>query len=84
MTGIPSIERRCAIEGVLKAKEVDYYLLSCSSHSTLRSILFELCRYLTVIIDVILLGVEAVGLIVHEQIYWRVASGSSGGHFAVL
>lgn len=48
MTGVPSFERKCAIEEILKAKELDYCLYSCSSRSSLRTILFDVCKCLMV------------------------------------
>ena len=50
ITGIPSYERNYAVELVVKEKGFDYCLISCSSRSTTRSLLFDLCVHLSVLL----------------------------------
>ena len=49
MTGVPSLERRTAVELVLERKSLDYYVYSCTSHTTLREVLSDFCKYISVV-----------------------------------
>lgn len=48
MTGVPSFERRYAVEHVLRKKNIAYSLLTSSAQSTLRSVLFDISKSLAV------------------------------------
>ena len=48
MTGVPSFERRYAVESILKKKGIEYTLLNASAQSTLRSVLFDISTSLAV------------------------------------
>ena len=53
ITGIPSYERIYAVELVLKERNIDYFIHSCTSRSTIRSILYSICLYMAVLICLI-------------------------------
>ena len=53
ITGIPSYERIYAVELVLKEKNIDYFIHSCTSRSTIRSILYSICLHMAVLICLI-------------------------------
>ena len=53
ITGIPSYERIYAVELVLKERNIDYFIHSCTSRSTIRSILYSVCLHIAVLIFLI-------------------------------